>query len=158
MKIIKIILINIVCFLLFQKCSFFKFEKDVEISSQNLIFDNLKSKSKKYKVNLYTTIKFNSQNIEQKDYEGFSIVINQDTLPLILKQKIIKKDKNNFYKIRYISFTDFESENFENDSLANVVINFSKILKKDKIINKAKDYHFKSLVTLPKRTPNKFDL
>ena len=71
MKIIKIILINIVCFLLFQKCSFFKFEKDVEISSQNLIFDNLKSKSKKYKVNLYTTIKFNSQNIEQKDYEVF---------------------------------------------------------------------------------------
>lgn len=156
-KTIKIVLFSLMALLVLQKCSFSN-SKKVTVLQQNLIFDSISKKSDKFEVNLHTTLEFNIESIQKEDYENFFIIIDLDTFPLIVKQKSIKKDKDEKFRIKYFSPLKFESNVFENDSLKKIILNQSKIIKNKKIVERAYNYYYQSLITLPNRSKDRFDM
>lgn len=156
-KTISIFILSLMIIMSFQKCSFLN-SKKVTVTQQNLIFDTIINQSNKFDVNLYTILEFNLKTIKEKDYNNFLIIVNLDTFPLIVKQKFIKKEKDDKFRIKYFSPLKLESDVYENDSLKNLILNFSKIIKNKRIVERADYYNFQSLITIPNRLQNRFDM
>lgn len=148
----KISIVVIILLLVFQSCTFLNSNSKIKITNQELIYDSLYNKTKKFKVNLYTTLKFEDKNITTKKHSSFLVVIGKDTFPLIHESNFIKeKTINNEIKIKYISYINFQSNEYENDSLTKVILNSSKIISSQKgEIKKDVSYKFKALIRFHK--------
>lgn len=149
--------IAIIMFLLFfQSCTFCNHNHNIKITSQELIYDSLNNKGKKFDVNLYTTLKFEGKKITRKDYNDFLLVINKDTFSLVPEVNFFKKENiNHEIKIKFTSQINLQSKEYENDSLSNIIHNSSKIINSEgKEIKKDNSYSFRSLITFPKIKKN----
>lgn len=145
-------IVIIISLLVFQSCTFFNSNNNIKIANQELIYDSLYNKAEKFNVNLYTTLEFKKKNITRKEYNCFLVVINKDTFPLIPEVNFIKKKSDdNEIKIKYTSQINFQSKEYENDSLTNIILNSSKIINLEgKEIKKDDSYSFRSLITFRK--------
>ena len=128
-----------------------------EVVEQNLVYDSLYNKFHKFDIQLYTTIKFDKKELNRKEYNDFSIVINKDTFALVPEINDLKfKTTKEKLEIEYYSKIDFSSKTYKNDSIANI-LNKSYIITSDgNKIERHKDYKSESFVTLSyKESDNK---
>jgi hypothetical protein len=148
----RMLVVVIISLFVFQSCTYFNSNNNLKIANQELIYDSLDIKGGKFKVNLYTTLGFKKKSITRKEYNDFLLVINKDTFPLIPEANFLKKEgEYNEIKIKYISQINFQSKEYENDSLTNIILNSSKIINSEgKGIKKNNSYNFKSLITFRK--------
>lgn len=133
-----------------QKCGFCDSSISTTIANHQLIYDSINYKGKDFKVNLYTTLEFESKNIDRNQYNDFLLIIKKDTFSLIPEVNFLKKknDKNNIF-IKYYSRINFKSTVYDNDSIIEIIKKSSKIINSKGVeINKSKTFNIQPLILL----------
>lgn len=121
--------------------------EDIIVDNQKLLYDSTKTADKSFEVTLITTLKF-KDTIRYKDLDDFYIVVEKDTLALIMK----KEDLNNPAKshmIEYSTLLKQKQKEFGDNIFIDSVKNY-KIINKNFDVNtvKTSDYSISPLIKL----------
>lgn len=126
---------------------------DAKIKGQQIVYDSIASYSKDYNIQILTTLEFNSNKINRKQYNDFQMIINKkDTFQLIPKVSFHEKELSKNHVIEYITYTKLYSKKMDNDSIMNLIKESEIINSNSDRLAKVKNFNIENVetFTIPK--------